>query len=92
LGELDLPIVVVQIQMSQSEWFYLAATLPVPFSTLSPQFIDQKQLVFLGISSLLLVFCTVWLLRLEIRPIRRLAKAATLMSGQLYVEEVQEEG
>ncbi|OOE75893.1 ATP-binding protein [Salinivibrio sp. ML290] len=92
LGDLDLPIVVVQIQMSQSEWFYLAATLPVPFSTLSPQFIDQKQLVFLGISSLLLVFCTVWLLRLEIRPIRRLAKAATLMSGQLYVEEVKEEG
>ncbi|NAW85224.1 sensor histidine kinase [Photobacterium halotolerans] len=92
LGDMDLPIVVMQIQMSEQEWFYLAATLPVPFSALSPQFIDQKQLMFLGISSLLLVLCTVWLLRLEIRPIRRLAKAATLMSGQLYVQEVKEEG
>ncbi|QUJ70129.1 two-component sensor histidine kinase (plasmid) [Photobacterium sp. GJ3] len=92
LGDMDLPIVVMQVQMSDNEWFYLAATLPVPFSTLSPQFIDQKQLIFLGISSLLLVLCTVWLLRQEIRPIRRLAKAATLMGGQLYVEEVAEEG
>ncbi|GAB6263028.1 ATP-binding protein [Photobacterium sp. R1] len=92
LGDMDLPIVVMQIRMSEQEWFYLAATLPVPFSSLSPQFIDQKQLMFLGVSSLLLVLCTVWLLRMEIRPIRRLAKAATLMGGQLYVEEVHEEG
>ncbi|MDX1301777.1 ATP-binding protein [Photobacterium sp.] len=92
LGELDLPIIVIQIEMSDKEWFYVAAVLPVPFSSLEPTFIDKRQAFFLGMTSIMLMLCTAWILQREIRPIKSLAKAATLMGGQFSVPEVKEEG
>ncbi|ELR63582.1 Integral membrane sensor signal transduction histidine kinase, glucose catabolism cluster [Photobacterium marinum] len=92
LGELNLPILVMQIEMSDQEWFYIASVLPVPFSSLSTQFLDQRQLIFLGITSILLMLGTAWILQREIRPVKSLAKAATLMGSQLVVTEIKEEG
>ncbi|WP_299018654.1 ATP-binding protein [uncultured Photobacterium sp.] len=92
LGELDLPILVMQIEMSEQEWFYIASVLPVPFSLLTTQFLDQRQLTFLVITSFLLMLCTALLLQKEIRPVKSLAKAATLMGAQFTVTEIKEEG
>ncbi|MEJ2766101.1 ATP-binding protein [Photobacterium sp. MCCC 1A19761] len=92
LGELDLPIVVMQIKISEQEWFYIASVLPVPFSSLTSQFIDQRQLLFLAVASALLMFGTAWVLQREIRPIKSLAKAATLMGSPLTVAEIAEAG
>lgn len=92
LGELDLPIVVMQIEMSDHEWFYIASVLPVPFSSLTSQFIDKRQLLFLAVTSILLMLCTAWILQREIRPIKSLAKAATLMGSQFTTTEIKEEG
>lgn len=92
LGELDLPILVIQIQLSPQEWFYIASVLPIPFSSLSTSFMEARQLVFLALTSLLLMLCTAWLLQREFRPIRALAKAATLMGTQLSVMAIDESG
>ncbi|AJR08711.1 HAMP domain-containing protein [Photobacterium gaetbulicola] len=92
LGELNLPILVMQIKMSEQEWFYIASVLPVTFSSLSTPFIEQRQFIFLGITSVLLMLCTAWIVRKELRPIKSLAKAATLMGSQLVVKEIKEEG
>lgn len=92
LGELDLPIVVMQIEMSDQEWFYIASVLPVPFSSLTSQFIDKRQLLFLAVTSILLMLCTALILQREIRPIKSLAKAATLMGAQFTTTEIKEEG
>ncbi|MGF1733292.1 ATP-binding protein [Photobacterium kasasachensis] len=92
LGELDLPIVVMQIEMSEHEWFYIASVLPVPHSSLTTQFIDKRQLLILAITSIVLMLCTAWILQREIRPIKSLAKAATLMGAQFTTTEIKEEG
>lgn len=92
LGELNLPILVMQIKMSEQEWFYIASVLPMTFSSLSTSYIEQRQLLFLGITSVLLMLCTAWIVQKELRPIKSLAKAATLMGSQLVVKEIKEEG
>lgn len=92
LGELDLPIVVMQIKISEQEWFYIASVVPVPFSSLTSQFIDPRQLLFLLVASGLLMLGTAWVLQREIRPIKSLARAATLMGSPLTVTEIAEAG
>ncbi|WP_087024234.1 sensor histidine kinase [Thaumasiovibrio subtropicus] len=92
LGELDLPIVVIQIQMSEKEWFYLATVLPLSFSALTDEFISQRQVLFLFIVTAMLMLCSYVVLQKEIRPFKSLARSATLMGAQMRVEEIEEEG
>lgn len=91
-AEFSPPILVIQIEVSDQEWFYLAAVLPAPYVSIESSFIDSKQLFFMMLSSIVLLICTWFIVRLEMRPIRNLAKAATLMSEKLYIPEVKEEG
>ncbi len=92
LSELDLPIVVVQIEMAKGEWFYIASVIPLSFSALTTQFIDHRQLLFLVITTVLLMLCTTLLLQREFRPIKALAKSATLMGSTFHITELKEEG
>ncbi|OAN18775.1 two-component sensor histidine kinase [Photobacterium jeanii] len=92
LSELDLPIVVIQIEMQPDEWFYIASVLPLSFSALTTQFIDMRQVIFLIIATALLMLCTTRLLQREFRPIKKLAKSATLMGSTLSLMEIKEEG
>lgn len=92
LGDLNPPILVMQIEVAQDEWFYLAAVLPAPYVNLETSYFDLREWVTLFFSALFLLACTSLIVRKEIRPIRNLAKAATLMTSRLKVPEVNEEG
>ncbi|HAS6347310.1 ATP-binding protein [Vibrio sp. IRLE0018] len=92
LGDLNPPILVMQIEVEQNEWFYLAAVLPAPYVNLETHYFDLREWFTLLLSALLLLICTWFVVRREIRPIRQLAKAATLMSSRLKVPKVKEEG
>ncbi|GLO63505.1 two-component sensor histidine kinase [Vibrio sp. MACH09] len=91
-GDINPPILVIQIEVSPQEWFYLAAVLPAPYVSLESSFMDSKQIFFMILSALMLLVFTWLVIRSEIRPIRNLAKAATLMGSKLSVPEVKEEG
>lgn len=90
-GAIDAPILVIQAELTPSQWFYMATVLPFPLSGLHP-IIDSKQLFLMALSAILLLSCTFLLIRTELRPIRQLARAATMMSANLSVPQVKEEG
>ncbi|MFM4719511.1 sensor histidine kinase [Aeromonas bivalvium] len=92
LGELNPPILVIQIAVAPGAWFYLAAALPAPYESLDPRFFTPSQLGFMLGSALIILIATWWVVRKEIRPIRNLARAATLLDSKREVPEVQEEG
>ncbi|PWI33844.1 two-component sensor histidine kinase [Vibrio albus] len=91
-GSLNPPILVTQVKVAPQEWFYLAAVLPAPYVNLETEYFAPREWLTLLFSALLLLICTWFIVRREIRPIRKLAKAATLMSSRLKVPEVKEEG
>lgn len=92
LGELDLPIVVVQVELTTGEWLYVATVLPLSYDSLTETFIDERQLVFMVIVTTLLVGVSYVVVQKEVRPFRSLAKSATLMGAQMQAEEIKEEG
>ncbi|WP_104402635.1 ATP-binding protein [Vibrio penaeicida] len=91
-GDINPPILVMQIEVAPGEWFYLAAVLPAPYVNLETSFFDIREWLTMFLSAFLLLGCTWLVVRKELRPIRALAKAATLMSSKLKVPDVSEEG
>ncbi|HAS63656.1 MAG TPA: two-component sensor histidine kinase [Vibrio sp.] len=91
-GDLNPPILVIQVKVDEQAWFYLAAVLPAPYINLETSYFQIREWFTLLLSALLLLICTWFVVQREIRPIRQLAKAATLMSSRLKVPEVKEEG
>ncbi|OLQ92949.1 two-component sensor histidine kinase [Vibrio panuliri] len=91
-GDLNPPILVIQVKVDQQAWFYLAAVLPAPYITLETNYFEIREWFTMLLSALLLLICTWFVVKREIRPIKQLAKAATLMSSRLKVPEVKEEG
>ncbi|WP_260260423.1 ATP-binding protein [Vibrio intestinalis] len=91
-GDLNPPILVIQVKVDDNAWFYLAAVLPAPYINLETSYFEIREWFTMLLSSLLLLICTWFVVKREIRPIRQLAKAATLMSSRLKVPEVKEEG
>ncbi len=91
-GDLNPPILVIQVEVAPEEWFYLAAVLPAPYIQLETSYFELREWITLLLSAIFLLICTWFVVQREINPIRRLAKAATLMSSRLRVPEVKEEG
>ncbi|MDG3084704.1 ATP-binding protein [Vibrio hannami] len=91
-GDINPPILVIQIEVADDEWFYLAAVLPAPYVNLETTYFEVKEWVSIILSAILLMICTWYIVRGEIRPVRQLAKAATMMTSKLKVPEVKEEG
>ncbi|CAK4074476.1 ATP-binding protein [Vibrio sp. 16] len=91
-GALNPPILVMQVEVDENEWFYLAAVLPAPYVNLETHYFDIREWITLLLSALLLLICTWFVVRKEIQPIRELAKAATLMSSRLDIPQVEERG
>ncbi|WP_159650932.1 ATP-binding protein [Vibrio atypicus] len=91
-GDLNPPILVMQVEVDENEWFYLAAVLPAPYVNLETNYFDIREWLTLLLSALLLLICTWFVIRKEIQPIRELAKAATLMSSKLKIPKVEERG
>ncbi|MEF1291059.1 ATP-binding protein [Vibrio sp. M260118] len=91
-GDLDPPILVMQVEVADNEWFYLAAVLPAPYVNLETSYFEFREWITLCFSALLLLVCTWFIVRREIQPIKDLAKAATLMSSRLNIPTVKEKG
>jgi signal transduction histidine kinase len=92
LGPLDPPILVVQLKLKQGEWIYIAALLPSPYMQLDDQFFSKDQLVFLVIFTSLMLLLTFLLVRAQVKPLKRLAKAANEMSMDIYQSPLKERG
>ncbi|MCW8347403.1 MULTISPECIES: ATP-binding protein [Vibrio] len=92
LGPLDPPVLVVQLKIAQGEWLYIAALLPSPYIQLDDTMLTQDQMVFLITSTTLLLLLTFLLVRAQVKPLRRLAKAANDMSMDIDQPPLIEQG
>ncbi len=91
LGDLDLPIVVIQTKLDDG-WLYMATVLPLSYNSLTNVIFETKQLVFLVIATILLLGVAYIVAQKEVRPFRSLARSASLMSARMEVEPIEEEG
>ncbi|MEL7293226.1 MAG: ATP-binding protein [Pseudomonadota bacterium] len=89
---IDPPVLVVQIELASEEWLYIAALLPAPYVTLDDTLIGREQVLFLIFSTTILLFLTYLLVRRQVKPLKRLAKAANEMSMDIDQAPLQEEG
>ncbi len=92
LSPIDPPILVVQLELAQNEWLYIAALLPAPYVDLDDTLIDREQILFLIFSTTILLFLTYLLMKRQVKPLKRLAKAANEMSMDIEQAPLQEEG
>ncbi|KOO16948.1 histidine kinase [Vibrio xuii] len=92
LKPIDPPILVVQIELATHEWLYIAALLPAPYVTLDDTLIGREQILFLIFSTTILLALTYLLVRRQVKPLKRLAKAANEMSMDIDQAPLKEEG
>ena len=92
LSPIDPPVLVVQIELSEDQWLYIAALLPAPYMTLDDSIFSPEQWWFLGLSTSLLLGLTFLLMRSQIKPLKRLARAANEMSMNIDQAPLKEEG
>ncbi|NOH79286.1 HAMP domain-containing protein [Vibrio sp. RE86] len=92
LDPIDPPILVVQIELTTHEWVYIAALLPAPYVTLDDTLIGREQILFLIFSTAILLVLTYLLVRRQVKPLKRLAKAANEMSMDIEQAPLKEEG
>ncbi len=86
------PILVVQFELDTNEWIYIAAVLPAPYMMLSDDILTTQQVWFFGfITALLLLFIFI-MVRLQTKPLKRLAHAANHLSMDIDQAPLQEEG
>lgn len=97
----DPPVLVMQLRLSaekigtdvpREQWLYLATNLPAPYVGLDIQFLDSRQLNFILLTSMSILFFTWFLVRHEIRPINKLAQAAKMMGNKIDAGIIKEEG
>ncbi|UTM59052.1 ATP-binding protein [Photobacterium sp. CCB-ST2H9] len=92
LEPLNPPILVVQLELAQGEWLYIAALLPPPYTSLEDEIITKQQVLFLLFITALLLFFTYTMVRRQTKPLKRLADAANALSMDIYQPELKEEG
>ncbi len=89
---LNPPILVTQIELESGEWIYLAALLPAPYMSLKDNLLPQDRVMFITIMTFFLLLFTFVLVRRQTRPLRRLAKAASRLTIDLFQPPLVEEG
>ncbi|EKG2482666.1 HAMP domain-containing protein [Vibrio vulnificus] len=92
LEPINPPVLVVQIELESHEWIYIAALLPAPYLTLDDTILGREQILFLFFSTTLLLVLTYTMIRRQVKPLKRLAKAANEMSINIEQPPLQEEG
>ncbi|WP_117234462.1 ATP-binding protein [Vibrio maerlii] len=92
LEPLNPPVLVVQIQIAEDEWIYIAALLPAPYVSLDDTILTNEQTVFLVFSTALLLILTFLMMKRQVRPLKRLASAANEMSMDIDQPQLKEEG
>ncbi|KZX65989.1 two-component sensor histidine kinase [Vibrio sp. HI00D65] len=92
LEPLNPPILVVQIELASHEWVYIAALLPAPYVKLDDTILGREQVIFLLSSTLILLVLTYLMIRRQVRPLKKLARAANEMSMDIQQPPLNEEG
>lgn len=92
LEPLNPPVMVVQIELASHEWLYIAALLPAPYVTLDDNLLGREQLLFLLLSTTILLVLTYLLVRRQVRPLKNLARAANELSMDIAQRPLPEEG
>ncbi|WP_052879765.1 ATP-binding protein [Vibrio coralliirubri] len=92
LEPLNPPILVVQIELASHEWVYIAALLPAPYVKLDDTILGREQVIFLVSSTLILLVLTYLMIRRQVRPLKKLARAANEMSMDIQQPPLNEEG
>ncbi|MGF1681774.1 ATP-binding protein [Photobacterium minamisatsumaniensis] len=92
LEPLNPPILVVQLELAENEWLYIAGLLPAPYVTLEDEIITSQQVIFMGFMTTLLLVFTYFMIRRQTKPLKRLANAANALSFDIYQKPLKEEG
>ncbi|PKG40254.1 ATP-binding protein [Psychromonas sp. Urea-02u-13] len=86
------PILVLQIEIAQNEWLYLAAILPPPYLLSDNPIISAQQVLTLIFTTFLLLLFIYLLFHWQTKPLQNLANAVSEMSIDLDQVPLQEEG
>ena len=86
------PILVLQIEVAEQEWLYLAAILPPPYLLVDKSIITPAQLITLIFTTVFVLVFVYLLFYWQTRPLQKLAMAASEMSIDLDQEPLEEIG
>jgi signal transduction histidine kinase len=86
------PILVLQIEIAQNEWLYLAAILPPPYLLSDNPLISAQQVLTLIFTTFLLLLFIYLLFHWQTKPLQNLANAVSEMSIDLDQAPLREEG
>lgn len=86
------PILVLQIEIAQNEWLYLAAMLPPPYLLSDNPIISAQQVFTLIFTTFLLLLFIYLLFRWQTKPLQNLANAVSEMSIDLDQAPLKEAG
>lgn len=86
------PILVVQVEIREHEWLYLAAILPPPYLLEDQPMISQKQVITLIFTTVFVLFFIYLLFYWQTKPLKQLAIAVSEMSIDLDQKPLKEEG
>lgn len=92
LEPLNPPILVVQLEMANNEWLYIAALLPSPYVMLEDEVLSTQQVFFIFFITALLMTLTYFMIRRQVKPLKRLAQAANALSMDIDQPPLVEEG
>jgi signal transduction histidine kinase len=86
------PILVLQIEIAEHEWLYLAAILPPPYLLSDNPIISGQQIFTLTFTTFLLLLFIYLLFRWQTKPLQNLANAVSEMSIDLDQAPLKEQG
>ena len=86
------PILVIQIEIAEHEWLYLAAILPPPYLLSGRSIISSQQVFTLMFTTLLLLVFIYILFYWQTKPLKQLAHSVAEMSIDLEQKPLVEEG
>ncbi|WP_019613924.1 ATP-binding protein [Psychromonas ossibalaenae] len=86
------PILVLQIEMAEQEWLYLAAILPPPYLLSEKSLISAQQVVNLMFTTALLLIFIYLLFYKQTKPLQELAMSVSEMSIDLDQKPLKEQG
>ncbi|RJG47466.1 ATP-binding protein [Motilimonas pumila] len=92
IDNLNPPILVLQLELAEGEWLYLAALMPPPYILDDDDGIPSPQLTTVILSTIFLLLFSYCFFQWQAKPLKRLAVAASDMSIDLDQPPLKEQG
>ena len=86
------PVLVLQVEIAEQEWLYLAAILPPPYLLTDKTIISSEQLATLIFDTVFVLIILYLFFYWQTMPLKKLAMAVSEMSIDLYQKPLKEEG